>query len=259
MLPQQTNLGVLELADSSEERQLLDLDRAGFGHAIASLPSLKCLTLAGYSLGYGWHGGPALTAPANVLRKLPGLEDLDLRNNGWAPGAFAQVVLSLADRPGLRSLDLSRTPLGRRSEVIGAYVRHLAPVLPALANLRTLDLGFTGLGPADIAHLAKSLAGLKQLQTLNLAGNPLGPEGFLQLTASLAGVPTLQHLYLTVPPQPPRDPTGLPDPEFHVNTLENILHPLAKHAELHIHLHGLDKESLPRLQRALPALHIHDH
>jgi hypothetical protein len=258
VLPQQTNLGVLKLSGLSKG-QPLDLDRAGFGQAIASLPSLKSLTLAGYSVGEGWLGGTAL---ANLLRKLPGLEDLNPCKTDWTPGAFTQVVPSLADLPGLRSLDLSRTPLGRRSEGIGTYVRHLAHVLPALANLRTLDLSFTGLGPAAIAHLADSLAGLEQLQTLTLAGNPLGPEGCSQLTASLAGVPTLQHLYLTVPPQPPRDPTGLPDPEFQrnlmdVNTLEDILHPLAKCEELHIHLQGLDKKSLSRLQSALPALHIH--
>jgi hypothetical protein len=191
VLPKQTNLGMLKFTALSPGQEL-GLDPARFGQAIGSLPSLKSLTLAGYSVGCGSFSGTVL---ADSLCKLPGLKDLDLRETAWHSQAFAQVV--------------------------------------------------------------PSLTGLKQLQTLNLAGKPLGAEECSQLTASLAGVPTLQHLYLTVPKQRTGPPTERGPVD--VNRRKNILQPLAKHADLHIHLQGLDKESLPRLQSALPALHIHDH
>jgi Leucine-rich repeat (LRR) protein len=371
VLAKQTNLAALALTGKGH---LLDLDSAGLGPAIASLPGLKSLTLSRYFIEQGEHyeslDGTAL---AKVLGKLPGLEDLDLHKNTWTPAAFAQVAPSLANLSGLLNLDLSNSYLGHKSdEENGARVAHLAPVLPALAKLQTLNLANTGLGsadftdvnhladglaslkqlqtlnlarnplgpegashlapvwpglaelrtlnlastgldPAGINHLADGLAGLKQLQTLNLRGNPLGPEGFSRLvrllpalanlrtldlgstnlgpadidhlasglagmkqlqtldldnnllgpedcsrlTASLAGAPALQHLHLTVPQRQPHAPTEW-KPVDDVDTLANVLRPLARRQGLHIHLHGLDKVALPRLQSALPALRIHD-
>lgn len=283
VLAKQTNLAVLALTGKG---QLLDLGLAGLGPAIASLPGLKSLTLSRYVVDQGQYseslGGTAL---ASVLRELPGLEDLNLPENTWSPAAFAQVAPSLADLSGLRSLDLSRNHLGSRSDGNGAYVEHLAPALPALANLQSLNLADTRLGPADFSHLADGLASLKQLQTLNLSINQLGPEGFSRLahllpdlahlrtldlalnrlgpeecrhlTVSLVDAPALQHLHLSVPQRQPSAPTGWNPVD--VDTLANVLRPLAGRQGLHIHLLELDKASLPRLQRALPALRIHDY
>jgi len=249
VLAKQTNLTALKLQDRHEAtfgRARSPLVYNHMDKAVASLPGLKSLALSGYHFLQqdGKNDGTTL---AEVLRKLPALEALELSNSVFKAAAFAEFASSWRTLPGLRFLDLGQTDLRGELDVDGESIGHLARMLPALEKLETLNLSSTGLRSADIDHLASGLTGLKHLQTLNLTGNSLGPEGRSRLIAVAADVPTLQHLHLS---RPLRRET--PD----LATLESALSPLAERRELHVHLTGMDEESVSQLQAALPNLRI---
>jgi hypothetical protein len=242
------------------------LQAAAFAQVASSLPDiprLQSLNLSCTVLDPGWAEQLGRVLPN--LAELRTLNLLGIDFNTTHGIDMEHLAGGLIGLTQLENLNLSCNPLGPEG------ASRLTRLLPHLANLRTLDLGQTNLDAISIGHLAENLASLKQLQTLNLTGNPLEPMACSQLTASLAGVPTLRDLYFTVPRQPaqvsttPAGPSNLGGRSprvahrntVDVNTLENILRPLAERGGLHIHLSGLDEVSLPRLQSALPALRIH--
>ena len=232
VLAGQTNLAALRLENRGHsDTPPKDLGIGGFDQAIASLPSLKSFAMCGYAFGSN-SDMPEFQATTllGILRKLPALEELDLNDTGWGLEGFTQFVSTLPALPRLQRLDLSDIALaGSAGRTMHECVKLLAPVLPDLANLHTLDL---------TNHT-----------------EPLDPEDCSRLTASLARAPALKHLHLPVPIQPCA-PGSSQGKQLDPATLISILDPLAERQGLHIHMPHLDDARLALMQEALPALRI---
>lgn len=229
VLAKQTNLAALRLENETPRDPLLmDLGSGGFAQAIASLPSLKSFAVCGYAFAADSKHEYKATTLLGILRELPALEDLALKDTFWDLAEFTRFASSLPALRRLQHLDLSNIFVSGPSETMHECVKHLAPVLPDLADLHTLDL---------------------------TNRERLGPEDWSCLTAALARAPALKHLHLSVPTQP-RAPGSYWANQVDPATLISILHPLAERQGLHIHMRDLDDARRALVQEALPALRI---
>ena len=122
------------------------------------VPCLKYLDLSDNPMGNG---------VAELFRRTPQLESLELRNINMTEGGGATFAEVLPCLPHLNDLDLAYNPsLG---ESAGCLIRHV----PAL---QWLNLACTGMTKAGLKVLAENLQHVRLLRELNLSGNNLGGE-----------------------------------------------------------------------------------
>jgi uncharacterized protein (TIGR02996 family) len=168
-----------------------DLGTAGAVHLAEGplLRQLQFLGLAGNRLGQFQPTGP--------LHALFSIPHLDLADNGLTAESLRRWLFPPPDRAALpvRSLDLSRNPLGDAGSITLAAARHLE-------ELRVLILCWCHIGDAGAQALARAFH-LRHLHTLDLSNNPIGGEGFRAFvepfTRRLPALRRLRRTSLTLP------------------------------------------------------------
>lgn len=186
--------------DTYHTLHLHGLTAAGLTHAMnaaQSLTHLCTLSLASQTLP---RDPPAL---APLLRALPALTALNLRDAALSPAATAALAAALPALHDLQSLDLSGNHLP------AAALRDLAPAVarcPALTALRLLStLRLDGPGCTTLATLATAIQPLSRLATLAVGGasgvpdpspDPALSGGVTALLETLAALPRVSTVHL---------------------------------------------------------------
>ena len=126
----------------------------------------------------------------NNLHHVPRLSELDLRDVGMGNQECQLLATALKYVGKLRSLMLSRNPLGHG-------ISELAKHLYSVPHLEELDLEDTQMGEGEVTALGHSLKNVTQLSALRLSSNSLG-HGISELFKHLHNVPHLRRLSLSV-------------------------------------------------------------
>ena len=240
--------------------------------ALASLPHLHSLSLAGCTLGAAGAERLAETLSKNTqLRHLDlsqnqigdagaqalahhllggqaplPLESLLLNDNRIGPVGGQALAASLERPPGapaegsLRRLSLARNDLG------DATAPDLASAIRSHPALKELDLEKTGLSAAGTGPVIQALDHLPSLQALSLRSNTLNPQGFTDLSVVLLERPQLQKLNLRGTQMSAND----------LHTLQPTLQELTgmKHLDLSNNTLGNGAAGLGNALQAMPGL-----
>ena len=126
----------------------------------------------------------------NNLHHVPRLSELDLRDVGMGNQECQLLATALKYVGKLRSLMLSRNPLGHG-------ISELAKHLYSVPHLEELNLEDTQMGEGEVTALGHSLKNVTQLSALRLSSNSLG-HGISELFKHLHNVPHLRRLSLSV-------------------------------------------------------------
>ena len=125
----------------------------------------------------------------NILHHVPRLSELDLHDVGMGNQECQLLATALKYVNKLRSLRLSRNPLGRG-------ISELAKHLHNVPYLEKLLLNDTQMGGEEVTALACALVYTPKLKYLQLDKNPLG-RGVSELIKCLSSSPQLPYLSLT--------------------------------------------------------------
>ena len=126
----------------------------------------------------------------NSLHHVPRLSKLDLCKVGMGNQECQLLATALKYVGKLRSLRLSRNPLGHG-------ISELAKHLYSVPHLEELHLEDTQMGEGEVTALGHSLKNVTQLSALELSSNSLG-HGISELFKHLHNVPHLRRLSLCV-------------------------------------------------------------
>ena len=178
------------------------------------------------------------------------LQELDLRENGLAAAAAAELAEFLPSLRHLHSLDLSHNP------VTADAAAPLAAAVAALTALRELRLRHAALASgsaAGLGELATALAAMPALRLLDLSKNQLPAANVLDVLTRVAPAPALEELCIGGNRMPPRA----------LRALAAALPPGAPLRVLHADGGGIadeteDGEAAPALPDTLRVLHLHN-
>ena len=150
----------------------------------------------------------------NSLHHVPRLSKLDLYDVGMGNQECQLLATALKYVDKLRSLMLSRNPLGHG-------ISELAEHLHSVPHLEVLDLDNTQMGEEEVTALARSLQNVTQLSELVLSYNPLG-HGISELAKHLHNVPHLKRLSLDNTQMGEEEVTALAHVLVHVPELRDL-------------------------------------
>ena len=169
------------------------------------------------------------------LHHVPRLSELHLLDVGMGNQECQLLATALKYFDKLRSLNLSRNPLGHG-------LSELAKHLHNVPHLERLYLNDTQMGEEEVTDLAHSLKNVTQLSELDLSDNPLG-QGISELAKHLHFVPHLKRLHLADTQMGKEEVTVLAHSLKNVTQLSLLLlikNPLCQGiSELAKHLHNL--------------------
>ena len=176
-----------------------------------------------------------LVSLLNNLHHVPRLSKLELFDVGMGNQECQLLATALKYFDKLRSLNLSRNPLGHG-------LSELAKHLHNVPHLERLYLNDTQMGEEEVTDLAHSLKNVTQLSELDLSDNPLG-QGISELAKHLHFVPHLKRLHLADTQMGKEEVTALAHSLKNVTQLSLLLlikNPLCHGiSELAKHLHNL--------------------
>ena len=182
-----------EEQDRLEDDQATEAER--LAPALAQLSGLRSVALA-YAGKRGFGSVHALRALAPALAALAGLEQLDIGGLGVGAKGFCALAVALSTLGRLQRLNLERNGLCTEAH---SCTKALAKVLPALRELRELNLAGNALGSRGAEILAPALKKLHLMRKLHLDSNALGVAGAAALSRALnieQHMPALEHLGL---------------------------------------------------------------
>ena len=207
-----------------------------------------------------WEPTSELVSFLNILNRVPRLSKLELIDVGMGNQECQFLASALKNVVKLRSLMLSRDPLGHG-------ISELAKHLHSVPHLEKLHLDDTQMGEEEVTALAHSLKDVTQLSKLVLSCNPLG-HGISELAKHMHSVPHLKKLYLNDTQMGEEEVTALAHSLKNVtqlgelylskNPLGHGISELAKHLhsvphldELHLDKTQMDEEEVAAFAHSL--------
>jgi Ran GTPase-activating protein (RanGAP) involved in mRNA processing and transport len=195
-----TGLPPLPLLIKRRESEVIKLNNFNLGDAlgIAYADGLRHLQKQGVRvrelhIANCFLGQTAVAAMMNAVASFPGLELLDLTDNGIGANGAASLQVALAAHETLADVRLAKTKIDDRAA--GRLFKHLI----AHASLTSLDLSSNDIAatPAMYKPLANVLEAEGQLRTLNLGWNRIDAKALSGIAEALQSNTKLTHLDLS--------------------------------------------------------------
>jgi Ran GTPase-activating protein (RanGAP) involved in mRNA processing and transport len=153
---------------------------------LGAVPDIKSTTRLDFAAKSMKYLGMSQLAP--MLKQLPQMQALELRNNSLGVQGMASLVPALKELKGLKELGLSNNAMGTDGALL------LAPALPFLEQLEVLMIDGNAIGREAAPALAEKLTGMVTLKKLTLNANSFWTEGLMELFLVLCDLTQLEHL-----------------------------------------------------------------